>query len=237
MIIDINNKPYNVAPNEFNTIIHNEYNNLIIKEGLGYFERVISLLTELSKTLDISECLFYNQTHGGFIPIQCAAQFDSVFVLNSGDPNIAANVALHNVGNVLYEFPSKVIDYVGRCRRLIYAEKAEYIDHEIIKTLNPIILTSLDRKMCQNQSYTNILELTGTNLHLYIPNDLHDLFVNEFHYFIKGDKLDYDNMINLCIMVKNGGSQFADMLSKNMHLIDRWTILDTGSTDDTVNII
>lgn len=237
MIIDINKKPYNVAPNEFNTIIHNEYNNLIIKEALGYFERVISLLTELSKTLDISECLLYNQTHGGFIPIQCAAQFESVFVLNSGDPNIAANIALHNVGNVSYEFPSKVMDYVGRCRRLIYAEKAEYIDHEIIKTLNPIILTSLDRKMCQNQSYTNILELTGTNLHLYIPNDLHDLFVNEFHYFIKGDKLDYDNMINLCIMVKNGGSQFADMLSKNMHLIDRWTILDTGSTDDTVNII
>ena len=216
MLVDINKKQYNVGPNEFNTVIHNEYNNLIIKADLGYFERIISLLTELSKTLNISQGLFYNQTHGGFIPIHCAAQFESIFVLKSCDPNIAANVTLHNVGNILYEFPTKVIDYVGRCRRLIYAEKAEHIDPEIVKTLNPIILSSLDRKMCQNPNYT-ILELTGTNLHLYIPNDLYDLFVNEFHYFVKGDKLDYDNMINLCIMVKNGGPQFAEMLTKNMH--------------------
>jgi glycosyltransferase involved in cell wall biosynthesis len=38
-------------------------------------------------------------------------------------------------------------------------------------------------------------------------------------------------------MVKNGGSQFYDMLLKNMPLIDRWTILDTGSTDNTISII
>jgi hypothetical protein len=38
-------------------------------------------------------------------------------------------------------------------------------------------------------------------------------------------------------MVKNGGKQFEDMLNANMHLIDRWTILDTGSTDETVEIV
>jgi tetratricopeptide (TPR) repeat protein len=38
-------------------------------------------------------------------------------------------------------------------------------------------------------------------------------------------------------MVKNGGSQFEQMLKDNMHLIDRWTILDTGSTDNTIDII
>jgi tetratricopeptide (TPR) repeat protein len=38
-------------------------------------------------------------------------------------------------------------------------------------------------------------------------------------------------------MVKNAGPQFEEMLIKNLPIIDKWTILDTGSTDDTINII
>ena len=38
-------------------------------------------------------------------------------------------------------------------------------------------------------------------------------------------------------MVKDAGPQFEDMLKANMHLIDEWTILDTGSTDETLDII
>jgi len=38
-------------------------------------------------------------------------------------------------------------------------------------------------------------------------------------------------------MVKNGGAQFENMLIKNLNIIDRWTILDTGSTDETLEII
>ena len=58
-----------------------------------------------------------------------------------------------------------------------------------------------------------------------------------FHYFIKNDLLKYDNLIHLCIMVKNGGAQFEEMLTKNLPIIDCWTILDTGSTDETLDII
>ena len=38
-------------------------------------------------------------------------------------------------------------------------------------------------------------------------------------------------------MVKNGGPQFEKMLLDNMPYFDKWTILDTGSTDDTIDII
>jgi tetratricopeptide (TPR) repeat protein len=38
-------------------------------------------------------------------------------------------------------------------------------------------------------------------------------------------------------MVKNGGPQFEQMLIDNLDIIDRWTILDTGSTDKTIEII
>jgi predicted O-methyltransferase YrrM len=254
MIIDINKKQYHVLTNEFNKVIHNEYNNLIIREGLGLQERIISLLTELSKALDIETGLFVNPSHGGFIPINCSSQFKNVYILSNQNQNqnqntntsentknIETNILLHGVTNVSLTFNhSETKDYI------VYAEKAEYIDTVIIEEFSPVILTTLSPKLLQltTKQYNNILELTNTNLYLYIPKRLSKPFLKEFHYFITENtntkdnkKLDYDNLINLCIMVKNGGPQFTDMLLKNLHLADRWTILDTGSTDDTINII
>jgi hypothetical protein len=73
---------------------------------------------------------------------------------------------------------------------------------------------------------------------LYVPDHLLEEFKSEFSYFINkiGD-LDYDNLNHLCIMVKNGGAQFEQMLVDNMPFFDRWTILDTGSTDETIDTI
>ena len=39
------------------------------------------------------------------------------------------------------------------------------------------------------------------------------------------------------MIVKNGGKQLEDMLLCSSPFIDQWTIIDTGSTDETVNII
>jgi hypothetical protein len=38
-------------------------------------------------------------------------------------------------------------------------------------------------------------------------------------------------------MVKNGGDTFEKVLTENLPYIDKWTILDTGSTDNTIDII
>jgi tetratricopeptide (TPR) repeat protein len=59
-----------------------------------------------------------------------------------------------------------------------------------------------------------------------------------FRYYISGDGiLNYDNLIHLAIMVKNAGPGFEQILRNNLPIIDRWTILDTGSTDETIDII
>ena len=50
-------------------------------------------------------------------------------------------------------------------------------------------------------------------------------------------KLHYDNLNHLCIMVKNAGPQFEQMLLDNINYFDKWTILDTGSTDETIDIV
>ena len=39
------------------------------------------------------------------------------------------------------------------------------------------------------------------------------------------------------MIVKNAGDSFENILNQNLNIIDRWTILDTGSTDNTIDII
>lgn len=48
---------------------------------------------------------------------------------------------------------------------------------------------------------------------------------------------DYENLIHMVMIVKNAGKGFKEVLEKNLPHIDRWTILDTGSTDETMDII
>lgn len=90
MLVELNNRKYNIQPNEFNVITHNEYNNLQIRENVGLFDRIVSLLQELSKVKIGNEiqdqdkevtkqCIFYDVTHGGYIPINCASKFDIIF--------------------------------------------------------------------------------------------------------------------------------------------------------------
>lgn len=113
---------------------------------------------------------------------------------------------------------------------------------------------SLKRK---NTAFLKEIEEFGTDIflskvefprkedHIFIFNDyfVHvnhkviDKFILKFKPYINGNKLEYDNLINLCIMVKNAGDGFKDILIANLPYIDRYTILDTGSTDNTIKII
>lgn len=234
MNILLNKKGYAINQNEFNTIVHNEYNNLVIREKLGHFERVVSLLSDLSGFS--RQCLFFSQSHGGYVPISIASKYDNIYLLNTSEnqaKNLRLNIEGYNITNVNWSFESteESLDLI------VYSENYDDVDEDVVKRFNPIILTNLNQKLLKTGGYENVYELTGSNLALFIPKRLHDKFVKEFHYYINGEKLAYDNLIHLCIMVKNGGKQFEDMLNANMHLIDRWTILDTGSTDETLEII
>jgi len=220
--------------NEFNSVIHNEYNSLVIKENLGHLERIVSLLKDLSKIG--SRCFFFSQCHGGFVSIGVASYYDSVYLLNNlvlHENNIKTNITNFGVLNAKWDWGS-----VDACENMIvYSEKYEDIDSEFIQKYSPIVLTNLTQKLLKSGLYSNIYELSNSNLALYIPDRLNEEFLKEFHYYIDSEKLIYDNLIHLCIMVKNGGKQFETMLTENAKFIDRWTILDTGSTDETVEII
>jgi tetratricopeptide (TPR) repeat protein len=72
--------------------------------------------------------------------------------------------------------------------------------------------------------------------YVHVHESVLDRFNVKFAPFLVDDKLYYDNLINICIMVKNAGEGFRDILTKNLPYMDQYTILDTGSTDNTVQI-
>jgi hypothetical protein len=84
-------------------------------------------------------------------------------------------------------------------------------------------------------SYCNKIKF-GTH-YIYTNYPGYNLLKTDFHYYFNGTEFVYDNLINLCMIVKDAGPDFEEILKTNLPFIDRWCILDTGSTDGTQNVI
>jgi glycosyltransferase involved in cell wall biosynthesis len=56
-------------------------------------------------------------------------------------------------------------------------------------------------------------------------------------YKFEDGTLYFDNLVCLCMIVKNAGPLFANVLEANKPNFDKWCILDTGSTDGTQDVI
>lgn len=231
MIKNINGAEYQVQPNEFQTVPHVEYNRLSIIPELGHLERIVSLLTEISAHLNIRKYIHFSPQYGGFIPIQLSKCMDEVYI-DSLEPLHVENV-LSNIPNIpnIFILPQEGASSLDSPSILFFDES-----HNELSKPNPDIFKK-HVIVSRNNRENGALHLSRTELWLSIPENLKWVFLQEFHYFIQGNELDYDNLIHLCMIVKNAGDQFEEILKKNIHLIDRWTILDTGSTDNTIEII
>jgi predicted O-methyltransferase YrrM/tetratricopeptide (TPR) repeat protein len=240
MQIEINKTFYQVSDGEFEKIPHSEYNNLVILKKVGFYERIISLLTTISKSFEISNCIFYGVTHGGYLPLTCSQNFENIYITKTNEKhkkNIIKNLYSDNVDfldeHLIKVIPENIIIFSEDCEAIIISNVS----------IDNIFITTFSEELEIQYTAQNIYFLSNSDLCVYVPQRFHESWVNSFHYYINVDDvtgkqiLNYDNLINLCIMVKNGGQQFETMLKENMHLIDQWTILDTGSTDDTVAII
>ena len=239
MFVKIDGLEYQVNDSEFLKIPHDRFTNLIIRSDVGKFERMISLINELAG-LKIENLIMYNTTHGGFIPIKCCKSYQCVFAIettmNHVD-NIITNIDKHKISNVTLKKYLDNIDNINTNSVFIVSDNDTCLDMDFIQENKPLLLSSKNDYLI-NSVYKNTFNLTNSNLTLYVPDHLLEVFKTEFSYFINeiGD-LDYDNLNHLCIMVKNGGMQFEQMLIDNLPFFDRWTILDTGSTDETIDTI
>jgi len=236
--IEINKKTYFIKPNEFKITKNYKFNNLIILDGLSLFERITSILCEFV-FLGYNKCIFFNVSHGGFLPIQCSFKFNNIYVLNINDNqtllNLNKNIKIHNIKNINFEINLDLIDINDKI--IVFSDNFSLIDIDFLYKYKPILITNLNVENINLNIYKYIYEIEETFYSLFITNNYFEQFNQYFKYFIEGFKFKHDNLINLCIMVKNAGPQFEDMLLSNLALIDNWTILDTGSTDETINII
>ena len=237
MIINIENLNYHIKNHEFTKINHREYNYLKLYNNIGMFEKIIGLIKKLTECFD-EEVRFisYDTTHGGFIPINLIQQFTTIYICQSDMEHIT-NIK-NNIHSLIFKQNQNRLficdsenNFTGKNNISLNISQEHILFHDVTQC---IFITKHKLK----SNYLTEYELKDTDYYVYVGSKTHSTFLNIFQYYIKENNiLIFDNLINLCIMVKNGGPQFEQMLTNNLNLIDSWTILDTGSTDNTIDII
>ena len=76
-------------------------------------------------------------------------------------------------------------------------------------------------------------KINFTDKVLYLSKYGFEIFQKHFWYYTSG----YNNLICYTMIVKDAGPLLEKVLTDNLPIIDRWCILDTGSTDGTQEII
>ena len=257
-VVTLNKKDYVVSLEEYKEIPHYEYNNLKIIDKLGEHERLVSLINEISNIFDVKNnkyAVSMGLSHGGYIPINIANKYDNVYVydidknkLKYMDYNIeyhtVCNIRLNTIFNIKNDQNNNFLVYCDKMDKESNYEMDDVYNKIIQMTnLNPVLIIPnyfYERYIFLNYS---CYILSKSDYCVLVPDVLLKLFRKNFYYYIKQSNdniheiLEYDNLIHLTMIVKNAGEKFEEVLTRNLPIIDRWTILDTGSTDNTIDII
>jgi predicted O-methyltransferase YrrM len=257
-VVTLNKKDYVVSLDEYKEIPHYEYNNLKIIDKLGEHERLVSLINEISNIFDVKNnkyAVSMGLSHGGYIPINIANKYDNVYVyeidknkLKYMDYNIeyhtVCNIRLNTIFNIKNDQNNNFLVYCDKMDKESNYEMDNVYNKIIQMTnLNPVLIIPnyfYERYIFLNYS---CYILSKSDYCVLVPDVLLKLFRKNFYYYIKQSNdniheiLEYDNLIHLTMIVKNAGEKFEEVLTRNLPIIDRWTILDTGSTDNTIDII
>ncbi len=253
--ISINKKNYTVCTSEYNKISHDEFNHLILLDSLPQQERIIGLLTDLKNWLfgidSFVNLAYSGLSHGGFIPINLSP-FYRYIVLDDFTTttniqnynNLITNSENHNINNIILLKQYTQNNNLETDFNVIYFNDSSEIDLDnVLETLTtthyPKVIVS--KTKLKNESIYHCFPLIASPYIVYIIKDeiFLNIFLKEFKHYLHLDDntLHYDNLIHLCMIVKNAGDTFENVLTQNLPFIDRWTIIDTGSTDNTINII
>ena len=115
-----------------------------------------------------------------------------------------------------------------------------YIDNSI-KKYQFIKKDDYDIVLCEKNSHfdhLHLIEVNGLSKKLYLSDRFHGVFKKKFHYYFSDNGIfNYDNLICYTMIIKNGGPLLEQVLTENLPIIDRWCILDTGSTDGSQDVI
>jgi len=239
--INLNNEIFQVESNEY-LQTQNRFTKLKIFDNLGFDERLISFISEISSYFEKKlnnkiNLIIQNTIRGGYVPIKLSDNFKNIFLIEteeSHNKNIIFNINYYKISNI-HDENIEILNLKILKKKIIILNNISNININLFKTnLKDDIIISENIEL--NHIYKYKFLLKNSNINIYTNNNIEILEI--FKYYIENNSvINYDNLINLCVMVKNGGSQFENFLIKNLELIDEWTILDTGSTDNTIQII
>ena len=207
-MVFIDNNFYKVNDNEFNKIHHKEFNNLKLISDLNNYERIIGLIRKCasinvnnssehisSKNQFNFRFFSFNTSHGGFIPINLIPYFNNIYILNTKEQHIQNIIENNNhFKNDKIKFTFLESDK-NNFIDIIYIENPDINYLNLIKTNNWIII-------CNKKFYIDdcsVLNLSDTNIYIYINNNLINHFNETFHYYIdnKESTLNFNNLTNL----------------------------------------
>ena len=240
----LSKRKYYTLPNEFSEVKHASFTNLVIRPDVGLQERAVALIKECRYAFSLETIACVSTTHGGYIPIQIAPVFQQVFLEQTGVPhaaNVLANIQEFAVSNILLEENESSKPSCSRGRDMVYLNGP--VKHFFGEDGNksPVVLSvePENHNLLLLAHYSHVYTVSHTPWRLYIPEEQHDTFCDYFSTYLNREtrELSYDNLNHFCMIVKNGGAQLEEMLQQNMPNFDEWTIVDTGSTDETVAII
>jgi len=231
----INKRNYLVYNNDFTNKYYEKYCNLNINCELAFLERYTGLLNDLQQDLQLTTISVIGDNYGCYVPLNCHFKNTHITVSKRNEQIDRRLFSNERMNLINYTEGYNVSDIIFVSKQEEFEHFKNYIDYSssiILSPENEFLNSQYNFYYKLSIKYPNEIQYV-----LYIPETLNDRFMQHFFYYFKQDILDYDNLINFCIMVKNGGDLFEKMLTENLHNIDRWTILDTGSTDNTIEII
>lgn len=193
--------------NDDEFIASNEFTPLKTYSDVPELDREIALLKEIHTLSPTSTFIDFKSRFGYYVGKSLVDTYTKVLSVKKNIPSIE-NVVLR-------------------------IEKGVHLPHSVLSSIHRYTYIITDTEV----NIDNFYRYRFYNRFIYVNNNSHSKFTNLFQSYIHNDELNYDNLINLLIMVKNAGDGFREILEKNLPYVDRWTFLDTGSTDNTIEII
>jgi len=207
-----------------------------IISNVSDLDREISLILSIYKELGIKHFINFGAIDKGYITItiknkqptldvRCLGIIDTDTkenFINNLDKGLENSIS-HNMENIDSDLFCRIepgLNITVRCKIVIS-------DNAIIDT----------NYFSHKLSYPNKKDIDKDIRYISIHKDIYQVFKNKFRFYFNETIFSYDNLINIMIMVKNAGSDFRHILETNLPFIDTFTILDTGSTDNTIEII
>lgn len=218
----IHSKVYCVDKDEFQMVFDPNLQPLEPVTDVSTLDREIGFLRELSSLIS-SKFTNIGTSFGGYVSLNVADNFERLEILPNLTQNIIYNLQRYNLTKKFTDDESETKECILRVDKGV--QKTDISGYSVVITDNIGDVSGYIR-----------FSWYGDRC-VYVHVSQWERFCKHFRNHINKDIFFFDNLINLLIMVKNAGESFRKILQDNLPYFDRYTILDTGSTDNTVSII